>query len=175
MKEKLSQLKIINNKAMVNLSKKYSAVLGWDTLGHYTYLYQEMFIEDKKLICFEGQLSDIIKIDSIYYLKVQNVNTDYSKNFLAQISINNEKFIELQKILKLNNYTNDGSFIFKVSKIFSVCPQIKADIELVDKELDPRSESYSYLAYDFNEPLLVFKGELIDFRLNETIDKINDE
>ncbi len=193
-KEKNNKLETNNKKAINNLAQKYNAVSDWDTLGQYTYLYQEIFINQKKLIAFEGELNDIIKLDSIYYLKVinKNYNKDilahydkgtlahdiknilagYNNEFLAQISISNQNFVELEKILKLNKHKNNGCFIFKVSNIFSVCPQLKSDIIEYDKEEHPDSEPDSYLTYGFDKKVLIFHGQLIDFYINETAKEI---
>ncbi len=167
-KQKNEQLKTTNEKAIINLSQKYNAVSGWDTLELYTYLYQEMFIDQRRPICFEGELNDITKTDSTYFLKVRNSSWHYNKNFIALISLSRQNFVEFQKILKSNNHTNEGCFVFKVSKIVSASPEIKSDLEL------NAEDSYSYLDYDFDETLLIFKGELIDFYLNESADKTND-
>lgn len=167
-KQKNEQLNITNEKAIINLSQKYGAISGWDTLEYYTYLYQEMFIDQRKPICFEGELNDITKTDSTYYLKVRNTSWHYNKNYIAQISLSSQNFIEFQKILKSKNHTNEGSFVFKVSKIISASPEISSDSELGGED------SYSFLVYDFDQTLLIFKGELIDFYLNETPDKTDD-
>jgi hypothetical protein len=167
-KQKKEQLKTTNEKAIINLSQKYNAVLGWDTLELYTYLYQEMFIDQRKPISFEGELYDITKTDSTYFLKVRNSSWHYNKNYIALISLSRQNFVEFQKILKSNYHTNEGCFVFKVSKIVPASPEIKSDLELNGED------SYSYLDYDFDETLLIFKGELIDFYLNESADKTND-
>jgi len=168
LKEKNEQLETVNKEAIINLTQKYNSVLGWDSLKQYTYLYQEMFVEQRKTISFEGELSDITKIDSTYYLNVRNTKFYYNKNYIALIALNRQKFIELQNILKSNNHTNEGCFVFRVSKIVSASPEIKSDIESDGEDF------YSYINYDFNNTLLIFKGDLIDFYLNETADKSND-
>jgi len=167
-KQKNEQLKATNEKAIIDLSQKYNAVSGWDTLELYTYLYQEMFIDQRKPISFEGELNDITKTDSTYFLKVRNSSWHYNKNYIALISLSRQNFVEFLKILKSNNHTNEGCFVFKVSKIVSASPEIKSDLELNGED------SYSYLDYDFDETLLIFKGELIDIYLNERADKTND-
>ncbi len=163
LKQKEEQLKTTNEKAATILSKKYNAQIGWDTLDLYTYLYQEMFIDQRNPISFEGKLEDIIKLDSSYILKVLNTNRTY----IAQISMNRERFVEFQKIFNSKNRGNEGCFVFQVSKIISASPEIKSDYEF-DGE-----GSYSFLDYDFDQSLLIFKGDLIDFYVNETDEKDN--
>ncbi len=160
-KQKREQIKISNEKAIINLSQRYNAVLGWDSLDFYTYHLQEIFIDKKKLLCFEGELEDITKKDSSYYLKVKSTYRASFKKYVAQISLNHQAFAKLQKVLKTNNFNNKGCFIVKVSQIISVSPEIKSESEY-DGE-----ESSSFLYYDFNESLLIFKGELIDFYFKE--------
>lgn len=167
-KQKNEQIRTTNEKAIIDLSQKYNAVSGWDTLELYTYLYQEMFIDQKKPISFEGELIDITKTDSTYFLKVRSSSWYYNKNYIALISLNRQKFIEFQEILKSKNHTKNGCFVYKVSKIVSASPEITSDHELRGEN------SYSYLDYNFDETLLIFKGELIDFYLNESADKTND-
>jgi hypothetical protein len=163
--QKKKQLKIYNEQSIIELSKNYNSVLGWDTVETYTYVLQEMFIDNEKPISFKGMLIDIIKTDSSYSLVLYKAGGHYHKNTIAKISSSPEKFIELRKILESYNHSNIGCFIIKVSKIISAYPQIKSEFEY-DIEM-----SYSYLDYDFDEPLLIFNGELIDFYLNETIEK----
>lgn len=165
-KQKIEKLKTKNKKAIINLSKKYNAVSGWDTLEVYTYLYQEMFIDQRKPISFEGRLNDITKTDSTYFLKVWNSkNRSYNKNSMALISLSRQNFVEFQKILKSNSHTDEGCFVFKVSKIVSGYPEITSDDEL-------RSIDFNSYFNFYN--LLIFKGELIDFYLIEREDKTND-
>lgn len=164
-KQKKEQIQIRNEKAIINLCEKYNAVSGWDTLNLYTYHYQELFIDQKRPISFKGELNDITKTDSTYFLRVRNTNWRYSKDYIAQISLNHQTFNKFQSILKLKNHTNKGCFIFSVSKILSVSPKLISEAES-DSE-----NYYSYLDFDFDETLLIFKGELIDFYLIEILPK----
>ena len=167
-KQKREQLKTTNEKAIADLTLKYSSISGWDSLETFTYVLQEMFIDEKKPISFEGELKDITKSDTTYFLKVHNTGWHYNRNYIALISLTAEKFTLLKTKLKSTNHSSEGCFIFKVSKISSATPEIKSDFEL-DGE-----DSYSYLSYDFDETLLIFKGELVDFYLNETVDTDNE-
>ena len=184
-KQKKEQLKIKNENAIKDLSKKNNAVMDWDTLYVYTYVFQEMFIENNRPLCFEGELKDITKSDSNYTLKVHNTNytlkvhnTNWhwdqnyialiTVNYIALITVNSQMFFEIIKQLKSHNHSNDGCFVFEVTKIFTANPAIKSDLEF-DGE-----DSYSFSYYDFDETLVIFKGNLIDFYLNETIEKSNE-
>jgi hypothetical protein len=158
--KKTEQIKMINEKAIINLSKRYKSISGWDTLNKFTYELQEMFIDKGELISFKGKLKDILKLDSTYFLNVKN-NTEgphYGYNFIAQIAINIEMLKELKQILLSKDYTKEGCFVFRVSKIYTAFPKLKSDN-------DTDSED-SYLGWDFNT-LIVFKGELIDFYMEK--------
>lgn len=157
------QLKTQDEKAVFDLNHKYNSISGWDSLKTYTYVFQEMFIDDNEPISFEGQLMDITKSDSAYFIQVHHKGQHYNSKYIAQISVTSDRFAELEDLIY--NRSNKGCFIFKVSKIVSISPEIASDSEL-DGE-----DSYSYLTYEFDEPLLIFKGDLIDFYLNETVEK----
>lgn len=161
--QKENELKSSNENNIAKLVTKNHAVCGWDTLQPYTHVYHKMFIEEHKLINFEGVIKDITKNGLTYLLKVHNMRRRHHRNYDAEISISTEQFEELEKLLKSNGRNNRGCFIFKVSKIVSVSPEIKSEIEY-DGE-----DSYSYLTYDFDETLLIFKGDLSDFYLNQRI------
>lgn len=159
--QKKEQLIIKNKNEIKIISNKNNAVMGWDTLYYYTCTLQEMFIDANKLICFEGEIKDITKSDSNYTLKVYNNNWQSVQNYIALITVNPKIFFEMKKLLNSNNHLNEGCFVFEVTKIFTENPSIKSNIELEGEY------SYSYLDYDFDETLLIFKGNLIDFYLNE--------
>lgn len=162
--QKIEQLRVTNKKAITELSQKFNSISGWDTLAAFTYVLQEMFVDERKPISFEGELKDITKLDSTYFLRVHS-DWYYKQNYIAQISISPEKFIELKNQLKSSNHSKEGCFIFKVSKIIYVSPEIKSNSESEGEAWD------SYLDYDFNKSLLIFKGDLIDFYLNEIVEK----
>jgi hypothetical protein len=110
----------------------------------------------------------MIKNDSIFFLKVYSSSWNPYKNYVADISLSPQKFLELNKILQSKNHSHDGCFIFKVSEIITILPQIKSGFDFNGED------SYSYLEYDFDETLLIFKGELIDLYLNVIIPEKNE-
>jgi hypothetical protein len=166
--QKTEELKITNKSASVNLSLKFNAVCGWDTLEPYTYVFQQMFIDQKKPISFEGVLKDITKTDSTYILKVFNTGWHHDQNYIAQITLSPSQFSELNSVLQSNNHSKKGCFIFNVSNIVSVSPAMKPGID------SDGGDSIAYLDLEFNENLIIFKGELIDFYLNETVNKTDE-
>jgi len=165
--QKKEQLKAVNEKAIIDLSHKYNSVLGWAKIEPFSYVLQDMFINTGKLITFIGELKDITKLDSTYYLIVYNSRRLLVKKYyIAKISLNHQQFLEIKKNLESKNKKHrvNGCFVFKVSKIITILPQIKSTNNF-DGE-----DSYSYLEYDFHETLFIFKGELIDFYLIKTIE-----
>lgn len=168
-KQKTEQLKTANKKAISDINHKHNAVSGWDSLESFTYVLQEMFVDENKLMNFKGEIKDIIKSDSTYLLKVHhNSDWPYKMDYLALISMSREKLVEIKEILKSDNHSNIGCFILKVSKIISSSPKIKPDLELEGED------SYSYMDFDFDANLLIFKGDLVDFHINEILPKDNE-
>jgi hypothetical protein len=161
--QKESELRSSNENNITKLVTKNHAVRDWDTLLPYTYVYQNMFIEENKPITFEGVIKDITKNGLNYVLKVHSMHRRRHRNYDAEISVSAEHFQGIEKLLKSNGRIDKGCFIFKVSKIISVSPEIKSEIEWNGED------SYSFLTYDFQETLLIFKGELLDFYLNQRI------
>jgi len=158
------ELEVSNQTAINELNSKYNAVVGWDTLSipEYTFQLQEKFINTGKAISFEGQIVDIIKSDSDYILKIYDKNSNGDNNYIANISVTADQFSKLILLLHKNRILNNGCFIFKVSKIYMVYPQIKPETES-DEE-----DAYSYLDYDFDETLTILRGSLIYYYINKT-------
>lgn len=149
-KELKEQLKTTNEKAIIDLTHKYNAISSWDTLDKFTYVFQEMFIDEKKNMSFEGELVDITKSDSTYFLKVYKDTWHYDRFYIAQISTTPEQFSELER-----HNSTEGCFIIKVTQITSLF-----DLEGEDSDL----------TCELDDHLLIFKGDLIDFYLNETVE-----
>ncbi|HCS20658.1 MAG TPA: hypothetical protein DIW47_08885 [Bacteroidetes bacterium] len=161
-KQKEQQLKLANDSAISLLNQKYNAISGWDSLEMFSFQLQEMFVDQRRPISFEGRILDIIKSDSTYLLKVYRSTWYFPpKDHLALISISNAMFPRLKKMLKPENNFIEGCFVFDVSSITSLSPKLSSD--LVNGE-----DSYSYLDFDFESTLLIFKGDLIDFHLDQS-------
>lgn len=177
--QKNEQLNSANEKEISDLNEKYKVISRWDSLETFTYVLQEKFISETKPISFQGEITDISISDSTYLLKVKKtLYLRYKWNYIAVISLSKEKFIELKKILESSNHSNEGCFIFKVSKIASPFVKIKS-YPLVDENSgisssNEYSDSELYLDFDFYDKLLIFQGDLIDFHLNEIVTKDNE-
>jgi hypothetical protein len=160
-REKIS---LSNEKAIKDFIYRNNAISGWDTLACYTYRYQEMFIDSARKISFEGNIRDIIKSDSNYFIKISyselhNIiyHQIYRNNhFLAEIMLTRGQFLSLKQKLKSKNSSRSGCFIFKVSKIVTLGPEIKTDLKGYSEDVN------IYLDFDFTENLILFKGTLVD-------------
>jgi len=160
--KKRNELNEKNKTAYVGIIEKYSASIV-DSINDYTFSCQKKFIEQKSLLGFKGSVSDIIKTDSNYILQVYT--TVRSKNYVARIIIDTPMF---QRLLPLLNFDyrrkQKGCFIIKVSQIISKSPSIDLDIDSGDEEND----SYVSIGDFGSERILIFKGTLVDFYLNES-------
>jgi len=146
-----------NKRTIQELVTKYHAVINWDTLHPYTYLFQKMFIEENRLMSFEGDIKDVTKYGTVYILKVRHFGKWHKRNYEAEISVSKDIFQDIEKHLSSGDYGDIGCFIIKVSRIVSMNPVLTSEYE------SEGEESYSYLTYDFEERLIIFKGDLVDF------------
>lgn len=168
--DKQKQLDTLNLIEAEKLSKSSNALPGWDTTKHFTYSIQELFETSSRPISFIGVIKDIIKKDSIYLLKVASSNSQSNKTFIAEISVNTDVFQELK--LKLDPAeTNEGCFIFQVTKISSNQPILKSEVESNGDNVEDAS---SYLTLDFDETLIKFQGRLATYFLYDRL-KEDDE
>lgn len=160
--EKKIGLDSLNKQSVDKLIENYKAVKDWDTTECFTYTLQEKFDNNSNPISFIGEINDVIKKDSIYILKLTSTHTSWFTNFTAQISVKPSVFDELKLHITRNKYRNEGCFIFKVSNINTYLPTLKSHI---DKNGDNADEATSSLSLDFDEKVLEFKGNLIDYYL----------
>ena len=156
-KDSSEKIKVSNNDSITALTNKYKAIRGWDTFDMYSYQLNNMFVERETPISFDGEISDIIMQDSIYILKIHFTGYPINKEFLALVKISKKEFTAFEKKLQLNPKKSSGCFIFKVNKVNSIIPTLNTDVE-TDGE-----DSYAYLDYDFDESLILFYGELLDY------------
>jgi hypothetical protein len=164
---------IKNEKAITDLNKKYNAIPWQPSEGDFTYELQEMFIDKKKLISLNDDIKNITKLDTTYLLSFydDNIDLDYPdlrRNYIVQISISKDKFKELEKKIKSKNHSTSGCYIIKASKISTRLPALTSEIESGEEH------SNSNLSYAYVETLIILKGELVDFYLEEnenTMDK----
>jgi len=168
--EKQKQLDTLNLTKAEEFSKTANAIIGWDITNQFTYSLQELSESTQRPISFIGEIKDIIKKDSSYILKVVNTNSESSKNFVAEISVNTNMFQTIKSKLDPNE-SNEGCFIFQVIKISSHLPILKSEIESNGEDMEDAS---SYLTLDFDESLVKLQGKLITFFMYDRL-KEDDE
>lgn len=157
------QIEAVNDKAILDLNYKYNAVSGWDSMEAFTYVFQELFVDNNNAISFYGSIEDISKLDSSCLLTVRLTKRrselllfKTTLSAFAIISISKERFAELKKIIESGKHSKEGCFIFNVSKIASSSPIMNEGTE------DDLS-----LTVDFGSRFLIFKGDLVDYYINE--------
>ncbi|MEJ7830584.1 MAG: hypothetical protein WKF91_20410 [Segetibacter sp.] len=159
------RLDTLNLTEAEKLSKSSNANTGWDTTDKFTYSLQESFESDPRPVSFIGKIKDIIKKDSSYILKVVNTNSQSSKNFIAEIYLNANTFQVLKSKLDPKE-SNEGCFIFQVTKVSSHLPILKSEIE---SNGDNVEDALSYLTLDFDEALVKLQGKLVAYILYDRL------
>lgn len=148
------------NQTIHDLAIKYNAVSDWDSTSLYTCHFQEMFIEDNKLMVLKGRIYDIEKKDSSYVVKVLDEREDVSKNYLALITFTPQQF----NVIYSGNKSTRGVFVIQVSKVTSSNPSIREDEA---SNGDDGTYTYTHLSDEDDQMITIFRGKLIDFRLEE--------
>jgi hypothetical protein len=162
-----------NGKVISSLIQKYNAEPWEPNAEDFTYDLQKKFIDEKKLISFSGDISDITKLDTTYLLSFRNDEIEakslgvFRRNYIVLISLSQEKFSKFEKQRKSKNHSSNAFYIIKATKISNKLPVLASDFKL-DGE-----DSYSKLSFAFNETLLILNGELVDFYIKES-DEIED-
>lgn len=168
--DKQEKLDTLNFNEAQKLSNLSNAIMGWDTTENFTYSLQELLNGEAKPISFIGAIKDIVKTDNTYLLKVVNTNSKSSKNYIAEISVTANIFQSLK--LKLDpKETNEGCFIFQVTKVSSHLPILSSEIESDGENVEDAS---SYLTLDFNERLVKLQGKLITYFLYDRLKEDNE-
>lgn len=167
---KQKQLDTLNLTVAEKLAKSSNANIGWDTTENFTYSLQESIESDQRPISFIGEIKDVIKKDSLYILKVVNTNSQSSKNYIAEISVSATTFQTIKSKLDPTE-SNEGCFIFQVTKVSSHLPILKSEIESNGDNVEDAS---SYLTLDFDESLVKLQGKLLTYFLYDRL-KEDDE
>lgn len=144
----------LNETHTQQLIQKYQANANWDSTDNFTYMLQEKLETTTEPIAFSGIISDVIKNDTLYIIKLSK--PDYPTSHIAEISVNPSLFQKLKSQINSHKFENEGCFIFKASSISSLLPKIKSG--------DDKS---SPLTLDIEESLIEFRGTLIDFYINK--------
>ena len=161
--KKLEQLKNTRDSIALAREKKintiisdYSCVIGWDTSNLFTYELKEI-LDSSSNILLSGDIVDIIKSDSFYYLYIHHQGSsrtcDYE--FIAKV-----KVPELQwKSEKYNSKSDSlsGYFVVNVESIKSIPIKIFADGEYDSEDVS------SFIDVSMSEKMVLISGDLIIF------------
>ena len=174
--DKQKQLDTLNENEATNLSKQLDAITGIDSTIKFTYQIQKIVKKSNNPISFTGIINDITQKDSNYVLKVYGIFAKHS--CFGEILVSPEQFQGLNNQLDLKSSNNRGCFIFKLISIKSSSRLIVGSEVLTDEDaetvVDANANASSELTYDFNDVLLFFKGNLVDFYLYKKLPKDDD-
>lgn len=144
----------LNETYTQQLIQKYQANANWDSTDNFTYILQEKLETTTEPIAFFGIISDVIKNDTLYIIKLSK--PDYPTSYIAEISVNPNMFQKLRNQINSYKSKNEGCFIINVSSISSTLPKIKSG-----------DDKNSTLTLDIEETLIEFRGSLIDSYIYE--------
>lgn len=150
-----------SDKIAKDFALKYNAATDWDTTASYTSHFQKMFIAENKPMLFQGRIYDIVKEDSNYIVKVLDEREDATHNFLAIITFTPQQLDAVYTGKK----SATGVFVIKISKVKTSNPSIKEDEE---SDGEDNTYTYTHLSDDADQMLTIFKGNLIDCKLDES-------
>ena len=166
----------LNKTEVKNLSKKYDAILGWDTSLIYTYQLQDLLSTTKKPLTFIGKIKDIIKKDSNYIIFATSswtpfmvslyyihTNSFSNKDYLAEFTVPSSKFEEMRSLLSPGKEAKEVCFILNCDKVIS-SSKIALDIQNSGSEAEKKNFS-SEQALSLDKTLVILKGEILDFYL----------
>jgi len=153
----------VNEKSLNELALKYNAITNWDSTTEYSFVYEDMFIDGKRLMLFKGKIYDISRQDSNYVIKVFYNKDVYNidgmqKKYIAYITFKSKYTAQFFK----NYKSTSGAFIIQITKVISSIPRIVVDAEVDGYD----ANSYTYLSFDEDYMLTFFEGELIDYSLD---------
>lgn len=175
-KQEIENQRIIseNNRITDEMNKEYSALSGWDTTSDFSYSLQEKLTKIDQYISFNGELIDIIKVDSGYTMKIYHELSDlkfgihglssYSSEYLAFVEVSKTQIAVIENELSKNKERN-GCFILKVSAAVPLSHKVstKGDID--------GDECNYYFETDVESSLMILKATLVDFYLNQKHEK----
>jgi hypothetical protein len=175
--QKREQKESKESKIISDFCTKYKTNFNWDSGYFFTYTLQEKFIDKKTPLCIKGQISDIIKLDTVYRVRIFVKNNSkfeniYNDEYIVYLTIDSTQFnaitseIEEEIVSKggsVNkyNFTNPGCFIVRVKSIKVTDASVVTDIDNHDDEEEP-TVAMDYYGF---ENLLIIKGDLIEYTL----------
>lgn len=167
--DRQKQLDTLNKNEAANLVAKLNAIQSKDNGLKFTYQIQEIVKDSSRPISAIGNITDIIQKDGIYVFKIYG---RFSKrDCLFEISATPEMFLKILNQLDPKYSLHKGCFIFKPTSIKS------SSLLTIDSEVsggESIDDAESNLTYDFNDAILFFKGNLIDYYVYKKLPKDED-
>jgi hypothetical protein len=164
-KKEVSKIDDSKTKSFILSSNANSS---WDTTFTYVFELQEQFENSNTTMCFTGEISDLIRRDSSYVLKlshifyheVDDLNPKSNAHVIAYVRITPE--IKNEILTKINDHSApSGAFNLRVSKIKSSTVGITPEIE------GTGDDAFPYLYFEDNSPLYILEAELVNYQLDE--------
>jgi hypothetical protein len=153
----------IDDSKTITFIQNSNANSSWDTTFTYVFELQEQFENTNTLMCFEGDIADIIKDDSTYVLKLNHKTANEfgrSDFIIAYARITPQLKSEILSKIESNSLST-GAFNLKVSKIRPSTIGISPEIE------GNGDHAFPYLEYNYSSSLLIIDAELINYQLDE--------
>lgn len=167
--DKQKELDTLNKNEAVNLTAKLNAIQSKDNDLKFTYQIQEIVKDSSRLISVVGNITDIVQKDGKYIFKIYGSFS--KKDCLYEISASPEIFQKVFSQLDLKYSLHKVCFIFKPTSIKS------SSLLTIDSEIsggETIDDAESSLTYDFNDAILFFKGNLIDYYVYKKLPKDED-
>ncbi len=167
--DKQKQLDTLNKNEAANLIGKLNAIQSKDNDLKFTFKIQEIIKNSNRPISVIGNITDIMEKNGIYIFKI--FGTFSKKDCLFEISVSSEMFHKIFSQLDLKYSLHKGCFIFKPTSIKS------SSLLTIESEVsggETIDDAESSLTYDFNDEILFFKGNLIDYYVYKKLPKDED-
>ncbi|MFZ1705327.1 MAG: hypothetical protein WAT79_13345 [Saprospiraceae bacterium] len=153
---RIDSLSKVRKSITEGLISDHACIIGWDTSNLFTYELKEI-LDSSSNILLSGDIVDIIKSDSVYYLYIHHQGSsrkcDYE--FIAKVKVS-----ELQwKSEKYNSKSDSlsGYFVVNVNNVKSIPIKIFADGEYDSEDVS------SFINVSISEKLIFISGELVTF------------
>lgn len=164
--DKQKQLDTLNRDEAANLTTRHNAIPSKDNSLKFTYQIQEIVKDSGKTISIIGNITDVIQKEGNYILKIYGVFS--KKESICEISVSTETFQKIYNQFDPKYSTQKGCFVFKPTSIES-SSQLSIGSEVSGGETIDDAESS--LTYDFNDVILFFKGNLVDYYVYKRLPK----
>lgn len=176
--EKQKALDSLNRNEALNLSIKHNAITNEGNEIKFTYQIQKLCKENTCPISVIGYIADVSLSDSNYILQIHG--TFGSHKYFGKISISPEQFQDVDRVLSTKSklHQTKGCFIFipatvKSSTMLTIDSEVLID-DYAKTADEANANASSELTYDFQNVLLLFKGNMVDLYLYKTLENDDD-